>query len=200
MGLPGRGGGSGRPLGDPWPAFGPSWRVFGPPRGCFGCRRGACGNGRAESSKKRPFGDVVRTMLEAFFYDLSCLFGASPALFFPVFRGLFWSLFSSCSSSFVLFCGSCGHALRTVKTNGFSCFSKLAKAAALPERGRACRENVLEMKPSKRPKSTNFLCFSWPRCLENGVVEKVTFGSRFWVHFRPPNGPKMDPKSLKSAP
>ena len=38
-----------------------------------------------------------------------------------------------------------------------------------------------------------FVC-SFPRCLENGVVENVSFGVKCWLHFRPQNGPKTIPK------
>ena len=53
------------------------------------------------------------------------------------------------------------------------------------------------MKLPGRPKINDFLFFLLPRCLENGVAGNVPFGDRFWLHFRPQNDPKIDPKVEK---
>ena len=94
------------------PGGGPGglWGALGPPLGPLGASlgslgvvfwrlRGALGSRRAESLKKRPFGDRFWTILGAFFYVFSCSSGASPALLFCSVPGSFLSRSSSCSSS-----------------------------------------------------------------------------------------------------
>ena len=96
--------------------FGAAWLVFW--RSRFFLRlRGGLGGDPVGSSKKKRFWDDVWSLLAPLFDLVSCLFGASPALFFEVVWGRFLGRVSSCLSSLFVLREKGGHAWHTVKNN-----------------------------------------------------------------------------------